>query len=123
MALDLDATDRRILTVLQKNGRIIIAGSFENIAGVARRYIARLHGGDLPIVIESVTVLPQAGRAGETLTLHANGVGASTGTLFQAASISKPVAAMAALHMAQFGNFGLDEEMLRATVSLPLASQ
>jgi len=39
------------------------------------------------------------------------GVGSSSGTLFQAASISKPVTAMAALHMAQYGNFGLDEDV------------
>lgn len=39
------------------------------------------------------------------------GVGASSGTMFQAASLSKPVAAMAALHMSQFGNFGLDENV------------
>ncbi|MFN0104855.1 MAG: serine hydrolase domain-containing protein [Bryobacteraceae bacterium] len=39
------------------------------------------------------------------------GVAASAGTLFQAASISKPVTAMAALHMAQYGNFGLDENV------------
>ena len=39
------------------------------------------------------------------------GVGSSSGTLFQAASISKPVTAMAALHMVQYGNFGLDEDV------------
>ncbi len=39
------------------------------------------------------------------------GIGASTMTLFQAASISTPVTAMAALHMAQFGNFSLDEDV------------
>ncbi|HEU0123929.1 MAG TPA: serine hydrolase domain-containing protein [Bryobacteraceae bacterium] len=39
------------------------------------------------------------------------GVAASTGTLFQAGALSEPVTAMAALHMSQFGNFGLDEDV------------
>jgi CubicO group peptidase (beta-lactamase class C family) len=50
-------------------------------------------------------------RDGHIEWARAYGVATTTGTLFQAASISKPVAAMAALHMAQFGNFGLDEDV------------
>ena len=33
------------------------------------------------------------------------------GTMFQAASISKPVVAIAAMHMSQYGNFTLDEDV------------
>ncbi|MBI2686787.1 MAG: beta-lactamase family protein [Acidobacteria bacterium] len=50
-------------------------------------------------------------RDGSLQWARTYGIGTSTGTLFQAASISKPVTAMAALHMAQYGNFGLDENV------------
>lgn len=50
-------------------------------------------------------------RDGAIEWARAYGVAVSPSTLFQAASISKPVAAMAALHMAQYGNFGLDEDV------------
>lgn len=48
---------------------------------------------------------------GHVSTLQTYGEGISSSTRFQAASISKPVAAMAALHMAQYGNFTLDEDV------------
>jgi CubicO group peptidase (beta-lactamase class C family) len=50
-------------------------------------------------------------RDGAVEWARSYGVGAGAGTTFQAASISKPVSAMAALHMAQYGNFGLDENV------------
>ena len=49
-------------------------------------------------------------EAGEIAWARAWGP-ADSETLFQAASISKPVAAMAALHMSQYGSFGLDEDV------------
>ena len=49
-------------------------------------------------------------EAGEIAWARAWG-SADTETVFQAASISKPVAAMAAMHMSQYGNFGLDEDV------------
>lgn len=54
----------------------------------------------------SVAVI-EAGRIGWARTYG----GGDTDTLFQAASISKPVSAMAALHMMQYGNFTLDEDV------------
>lgn len=60
------------------------------------------HG--IPMV--SVAVI-EAGRLTRARTYG----GGNAETLFQAASISKPVSAMAALHMSQHGNFALDEDI------------
>lgn len=68
---------------------------------------ASLAAGNTPAV--SVAVI----RDGAVEWARAYGVGTTSGTLFQAASISKPFAAMAALHMAQYGNFGLDDNVNR----------
>jgi CubicO group peptidase (beta-lactamase class C family) len=43
--------------------------------------------------------------------VEAGGRKADPDTLFQAASISKPVSALAAVHMSQYGNFGLDDDV------------
>ncbi len=76
-----------------------------------RRIEARWGGAraltDLKVPAVSIAVI----RDGAVEWQRAYGVGANTTTLFQAASISKPVAAMAALHMAQNGNFTLDEDV------------
>jgi CubicO group peptidase (beta-lactamase class C family) len=43
--------------------------------------------------------------------VDAGGRKVDSNTLFQAASISKPVSALAAVHMSQYGNFGLDDDV------------
>jgi len=48
---------------------------------------------------------------GRIVRTEVYGDGITSATVFQAASISKPVAAMAALHMSQHGNFTLDEDV------------
>ncbi|MBI4907041.1 MAG: beta-lactamase family protein [Acidobacteria bacterium] len=60
---------------------------------------------DMHVPAVSVAVL----QNGKIAWAHA--WGATPDTLFQAASISKPVAALAALHFSQYGNFTLDEDV------------
>jgi CubicO group peptidase (beta-lactamase class C family) len=64
----------------------------------------RMRESRIPAV--SIAVVESGKLAGATAFGTAN-----VDTVFQAASISKPVAAMAALHMSQNGNFTLDEDV------------
>jgi len=92
---------------------LLLLGSGALYAGPLEDRIRRIEQRWAPSAAMATTQVPAVSvavfRDGQIEWARAYGVATTTGTLFQAASISKPVAAMAALHMAQFGNFTLDE--------------
>ncbi|MFN9084152.1 MAG: serine hydrolase domain-containing protein [Acidobacteriota bacterium] len=84
-------------------------------AGPLEDRIRRIEQRWLPVTSMAGDRVPAVSMAvfhdGQIEWARAYGVATTTGTLFQAASLSKPLAAMAALHMAQHGNFGLDDNV------------
>ena len=71
-----------------------------------RMLIHKVPGVSLAVVRNGSIVLAKGYGLVET-----GGSAVNSETLFQAASISKPVSALAALHMMQYGNFTLDENV------------
>ncbi len=99
---------RRRSFLLFGAGAGLYAGPLEDrIRRIEQRWlpVTSMAGERVPAV--SIAVF----RDGHIEWARAYGVATTTGTLFQAASVSKPLAAMAALHMAQHGNFTLDEDV------------
>lgn len=76
-----------------------------------RRIESRWRPSDLMAAAKVPAVSIAVLRDAQVEWARAYGVAVTTSSLFQAASISKPVAAMAALHMAQHGNFALDQDV------------
>lgn len=98
-----------------RRGFLALGAGAAAYAGPLEDRIRRIEGVWRPVQAMALHKTPAVSvaviREGAVEWARTYGVGASTGTMFQAASISKPVTAMAALHMAQFGNFGLDENV------------
>ena len=87
---------------------LLLLGSGALYAGPLEDRIRRIEQRWASVASMATAVSIAVFRDGQIEWARAYGAATTTGTLFQAASISKPVAAMAALHMAQFGNFTLD---------------
>jgi CubicO group peptidase (beta-lactamase class C family) len=85
----------------------------ERIQRIEKRWQPVRRMAELKVPAVSMVVI----KDGSIEWMRAYGVAVTTESLFQAASISKPVAAMAALHMAQNGNFGIDENVNDKLVS------
>jgi CubicO group peptidase (beta-lactamase class C family) len=94
----------RVLLLLSLNATFLWCDDAQARVAAHSKIAARMQELHVPAV--SVAVLVD----GKIAWTRAYGT-ANTETLFQAASISKPVAAMAALHMMQHGNFTLDEDV------------
>ena len=101
--------------MLRRRQFLLLGASAAVYAGPLEDRIRRIEG-----IWQPESVMPEHKTPAVSIAVIRNGavewartygVGASSGTLFQAASISKPVTALAALHMAQYGNFGLDEDV------------
>jgi CubicO group peptidase (beta-lactamase class C family) len=84
----------------------------EGRAPVKFRLVDRMKFHHVPAVSVAVVQNGKLAWAQAWGTLETGGTRATdVNTMFQAASISKSVAALAALHMAQNGNFGLDDDV------------
>ena len=92
--------------------RLLPPVQLEGRAQVKFRLADRMKYHRVPAVSVAVIKAGKLEWAAAWGTLKADGTRkADANTMFQAASISKPVAALAAMHMAQNGNFGLDDDV------------